>query len=134
MKIARTYRSLATWTLFFCVLVNVFACGLGHGEMSGMRLNGIGGQFCSAVRTTAPAFDLKASEQPVNGWAAHFSCPVCSTAIQTIALFLVCSGSQAWASRNATAAKPAARPHPDTCGPRPIPALLLPFDALNQPL
>jgi len=87
MKIARTYRSLATWTLFFCVLVNVFACGLGHGEMSGMRLNGIGGQFCSAVRTTAPAFDLKASEQPVNGWAAHFSCPVCSTAIQTIALF-----------------------------------------------
>lgn len=30
-------------------LFNVFACGLGHGKMSGLELNGIGGQFCSAL-------------------------------------------------------------------------------------
>ena len=47
MKFARTDRSLIAWMLYCCVLFNVFACSIGHGQMVGMQLNGIGGQFCT---------------------------------------------------------------------------------------
>ena len=31
MKLRRSDRSLIAWTLYFCVLLNLFVCGLGHG-------------------------------------------------------------------------------------------------------
>ena len=43
MKFARADRSLIAWMLYCCVLFNVFACSIGHGQMLGMQLNGIGG-------------------------------------------------------------------------------------------
>ena len=56
MKLARADRSLIAWMLYGCVLFNVFACSIGHGQMVGMQLNGIGGQFCTVdPRTQAPA-------------------------------------------------------------------------------
>ena len=40
MKFSRTDRSLLAWMLYCCVLFNVFACSIGHGQMVGMQLNG----------------------------------------------------------------------------------------------
>jgi len=54
MKLTRSDRSLIAWTLYFCVLFNVFACGLAHGQVTGLTLNGVGGQFCSSQGSSAP--------------------------------------------------------------------------------
>ncbi|PQZ93481.1 MULTISPECIES: DUF2946 domain-containing protein [Pseudomonas] len=89
MKLSLTNRSLVAWTLYFCVLFNVFACGLGHGQMSGFELNGVGGQFCSALGSKSPLKSTDLSEQPANGWTASFSCPICSAVTLSIA-FLFC--------------------------------------------
>ena len=38
MKLARADRSLIAWMLYCCVLFNVFACSIGHGQMVGMQV------------------------------------------------------------------------------------------------
>jgi len=63
MKITRGDRSLIAWMLYCSVLFNVFACSIGHGQMVGMQLNGIGGQFCTVdPRTQAPKPSTPADE------------------------------------------------------------------------
>lgn len=79
MKIARTDRSLIAWMLYCCVLFNVFACSIGHGQMVGMQLNGIGGQFCTVdPRTQAPATSSP-TDEPLPTLSKAFGCPLCST-------------------------------------------------------
>ncbi|WP_349970046.1 DUF2946 domain-containing protein [Pseudomonas caspiana] len=89
MKSSLLNRSLVAWTLYFCVLFNVLACGLGHGQMSGLTLNGIGGEFCSAlgnrISTESPDF----SDQSPSSWAGSLSCPICSAVTLSI-VFLFC--------------------------------------------
>lgn len=63
MKLISADRSLIAWALYFCVLFNVFACGLGHGQMMGLELNGVGGQFCSALGHKGPTLDTDLSDQ-----------------------------------------------------------------------
>ncbi|AZD47924.1 Protein of unknown function [Pseudomonas chlororaphis] len=79
MKFARTDRSLIAWMLYCCVLFNVFACSIGHGQMVGQQLNGIGGQFC----TVDPSTQAPASSNPVDEslptLSKAFGCPLCST-------------------------------------------------------
>jgi hypothetical protein len=89
MKLTLSDRSLVAWTLYFCVLFNVFACGLGHGQMMGFKLNGVGGQFCSSQGSKSPAQKTDVSDQPASGWAGSFSCPICSAVTLSIA-FLFC--------------------------------------------
>ena len=45
MKLTRSDRSLIAWTLYFCVLFNVFACGLAHGQTMGLAGQFHGGDF-----------------------------------------------------------------------------------------
>jgi len=79
MKLARTDRSLIAWMLYCCVLFNVFACSIGHGQMVGMQLNGIGGQFCTVdPRTQAPA-PYKSTDESLPTLSKAFGCPLCST-------------------------------------------------------
>lgn len=79
MKIARTDRSLIAWMLYCCVLFNVFACSIGHGQMLGMQLNGIGGQFCTVdPRTQAPA-QTNSTDENLPTLSKAFGCPLCST-------------------------------------------------------
>lgn len=79
MKFARTGRSLVAWMLYCCVLFNVFACSIGHGQMVGQQLNGIGGQFCTVdPRTQAPASSIPADES-LPTLSKAFGCPLCST-------------------------------------------------------
>ncbi|MGA8133786.1 MAG: DUF2946 domain-containing protein [Pseudomonas gingeri] len=91
MKLARSDRSLIAWTLYFCVLFNVFACGFGHGQMMGLELNGVGGQFCSSLGGEAPVQKADFSDQSAGTWSGSFSCPICSAVTLSIAL-LFCLG------------------------------------------
>ena len=79
MKLARADRSLIAWMLYGCVLFNVFACSIGHGQMVGMQLNGIGGQFCTVdPRTQAPA-PVNTGDESLPTLSKAFGCPLCST-------------------------------------------------------
>ncbi len=79
MKITRADRSLIAWMLYCSVLFNVFACSIGHGQMVGMQLNGIGGQFCTVdPRTQAPKPSPPADES-LPTLSKAFGCPLCST-------------------------------------------------------
>jgi hypothetical protein len=91
MNASHHHRPLIAWTLYFCVLFNVFACGLGHGQMLGLELNGVGGQFCSAMGNSGPALDGDFSDQAAAQWSATFSCPLCSALSLGIAL-MFCLG------------------------------------------
>jgi len=79
MKFARTDRALMAWMLYCCVLFNVFACSIGHGQMVGMQLNGIGGQFCTVDPRTQAPYTAPASEEQLPTLSKAFGCPLCST-------------------------------------------------------
>ncbi|BCQ70253.1 hypothetical protein ABH911_006100 [Pseudomonas protegens] len=91
MTHASPHRPHIAWTLYFCVLFNVFVCGLGHGQMAGLELNGVGGQFCSAMGNPGPALDGDFSDQAAAGGLSTFMCPLCSAVSLGIAL-LFCLG------------------------------------------
>ncbi|RMM80730.1 hypothetical protein ALQ72_06557 [Pseudomonas syringae pv. maculicola] len=88
MKSSLLNRSLVAWTLYFCVLFNVFACGLGHGQMSGLTLNGIGGEFCSTSGNRIPTESPDFSDQSPSGWAGSLVCPICSAVTLSIVFLL----------------------------------------------
>jgi hypothetical protein len=79
MKLARSDRHLIAWMLYCCVLFNVFACSIGHGQMVGMQLNGIGGEFCSTDGRALVVDQFKPGEQKLPTLCAAFGCPLCST-------------------------------------------------------
>ena len=79
MKLARTDRSLIAWMLYCCVLFNVFACSIGHGQMVGMQLNGLGGQFCTVDPATQAPVASNTSEDKLPTLSKAFGCPLCST-------------------------------------------------------
>ena len=89
MTLARADRSLIAWTLYFSVLFNLFACGIGHGQMMGLKLNGIGGAFCSAMGNPGPTLNSDYSDQGVAGWDSLQTCPVCAAAVVCLVLSLV---------------------------------------------
>ncbi|NUU38941.1 DUF2946 domain-containing protein [Pseudomonas sp. C2B4] len=79
MKCSRTNRSLLAWTLYCCVLFNVFACSIGHGQMVGMQLNGLGGQFCAVDPATQAPVSKPSSEDQLPTLSKAFGCPLCSS-------------------------------------------------------
>ncbi|SEC07613.1 Protein of unknown function [Pseudomonas saponiphila] len=79
MKFARSDRSLVAWMLYCCVLFNVFACSIGHGQMLGLQLNGIGGQFCSIDPATRAPLSQPADPDSLPTLSKAFGCPLCST-------------------------------------------------------
>lgn len=79
MKLARTDRSLIAWMLYCCVLFNVFACSIGHGQMVGMQLNGVGGQFCTVDPLTQAPARSNPNEEKLPTLTKAFGCPLCST-------------------------------------------------------
>lgn len=87
MKLRPPDRSLIAWTLYFCVLMNLFVCGLGHGQMMGLELNGIGGQFCS-VEGSQPISDKGLGSPASSNISNYFACPVCN-ALTVALVFLI---------------------------------------------
>ncbi len=89
MKIARQTRSLTAWMLYASVLFSLFACGIHHGQMSGLTLSGLNGGFCS-VSDNGAGIDAAGADQQ----APHLdqvSCPLCSSFSAAVAL-----NSNAW--------------------------------------
>ncbi|MEB0048509.1 MULTISPECIES: DUF2946 domain-containing protein [unclassified Pseudomonas] len=102
MKLTLADRSLVAWTLYFCVLFNVFACGLGHGQMTGLDLNGVGGQFCSSLSDKSSIKNADVPDQSFSDWAGSLTCPLCSAVILSIALLFCLT----WMLRARQAARP----------------------------
>ena len=88
MKLSHPDRSLIAWALYFCVLMNLFVCGLGHGQMMGQALNGIGGAFCSVDGSQAPVSDKGLGSPSSSNISNYFACPVCN-ALTLALVFLV---------------------------------------------
>ncbi|HBX56256.1 MAG TPA: DUF2946 domain-containing protein, partial [Pseudomonas sp.] len=79
MKLARTDRSLIAWMLYFSVLFSAFACSIGHGQMAGMQLSGLDGQYCSFDGNFGAGADLRGSGiAPLNP-ASGSGCSLSST-------------------------------------------------------
>lgn len=81
-------RPLIAWALYFCVLFNVFSCGLGHGQTLGFALNGIGGVFCSLGGDTSAIQAKQGSALATADLNSPFGCPLCSASFLCL-LFLV---------------------------------------------
>ena len=103
MKSSPSDRSLIVWTLYFCVLMNLFVCGLGHGQMMGQQLNGIGGAFCSVDGQQAPVSDKGLGSSSSSNISNYFACPVCSA----ITVALVFLNGLAWLLSLGQAPRPA---------------------------
>jgi len=88
MKLSHPDRSLIVWILYFCVLMNLFVCGLGHGQMMGQALNGIGGSFCSVDGSQPPLSDKGLGSPSSGNISNYFTCPVCN-ALTVALVFLV---------------------------------------------
>ncbi|WP_162868469.1 DUF2946 family protein, partial [Pseudomonas viridiflava] len=70
-----SHRSLLAWLLYFSVLFNVLACGIGHGQMMGLSLNGLGGAFCSAANGAGPTLDSGSGSINDDSATPSFNCP-----------------------------------------------------------
>jgi hypothetical protein len=85
----RTYRlprnghPLVAWALYACVLLNLLACGIHHGQMGGLALNGLGGTFC-AEGHDAGAADLSGKHD--NSASPAYSCPLCASFSAAVAV------------------------------------------------
>ncbi|TBU93264.1 DUF2946 domain-containing protein, partial [Stutzerimonas kirkiae] len=61
MNQARKHRSLTAWMLYFSILFAALGCALGHGQMAGLQLSGLGGQYCSFTGGFGAGADLDGS-------------------------------------------------------------------------
>ncbi|APU31784.1 DUF2946 domain-containing protein [Ectopseudomonas chengduensis] len=61
MKLARQDRSLTAWVLYFSILFSAFVCAISHGQMAGMQLSGLDGQYCSFDGNFGAGADLDGS-------------------------------------------------------------------------
>lgn len=88
MNRPRADRPLIAWTLYLCVLVNLLACGIAHGQAMGLQLSGIAGMDCAFGQTAAPA--KGDTDGQGKSLLAQYQCPVCSgagfTAVPALAL------------------------------------------------
>lgn len=85
MNLARNDRSLIAWMLYASILLSLFACGIHHGQMSGLNLSGLGGAFCALGSDSGPGVDLGGSQQTQQA-TALFSCPLCSSFALAVAI------------------------------------------------
>lgn len=86
--IARKDRSLIAWLLYACVLFNLIACGVAHGQMAGLMLSGLDGQFClSGGNGSAPGGEGSGQSDVADG--ATLTCPLCASLTLTSMALLV---------------------------------------------
>lgn len=80
MKLAPSNRRLIAWLLYSCVLFSSFACAIGHGQSSGLRLSGIDQLQCSI----GGASDSRVP--PLSQAPSTFDCPLCASPTLTTSL------------------------------------------------
>ncbi|MBU1331740.1 MAG: DUF2946 domain-containing protein [Gammaproteobacteria bacterium] len=79
MKLARTNRSLIAWMLYFSVLFSAFVCAISHGQMAGLQLAGLDGQYCSFEGNFGAGADLDGSGIVAPSPATGSGCSLSST-------------------------------------------------------
>ncbi|MNF44022.1 hypothetical protein D3C84_251270 [compost metagenome] len=86
MNIARHNRPLIAWMLYASVLFSLVACGIHHGQMSGLSLSGLNGGFCSVSNDHGRYVDVGDSHESAPHLATQFSCPLCSSFAVAVAI------------------------------------------------
>lgn len=88
MNSARSHRSLIAWTLYVCVLFSAFACSIGHGQMTGLQLSGLGGAYCAVAGQAGASADdgLAMPAAGIPGSGAE--CALCALFGLSLALLL----------------------------------------------
>lgn len=78
MKLARKDRPLIPWLLYFSILFSAFVCAIGHGQMAGMQLSGLDGQYCSFEGNFGAGADLDGSGVVAPNPATGSNCALAS--------------------------------------------------------
>lgn len=86
MKITRQDRSVIAWMLYASVLFSLVACGIHHGQMSGLGLSGLNGGFCSVSNDLGLYVDASDSHDSAPHLASQISCPLCSSFAFAVAI------------------------------------------------
>lgn len=87
MKLSRHNHTLITWLLAASLLISLLACAIAHGQLSGLQLSGIGGQYCTSSQGTAPTFGNDLSSPSDSTGSISISCPLCTgLALNVLAL------------------------------------------------
>ena len=92
MKLSPTDRMLTAWVLYCSLLLGVFACSLGHGQMAGLKLNGLGGAFCSLQDDAGPTLDSGFSDPAPGDALGVFGCSCCSSFVLVVLPLLFALG------------------------------------------
>jgi hypothetical protein len=79
MKPTPNHRTLLAWMLYFSVLFSAFACSIGHGQMAGLQLSGLDGQYCSFDGNFGAGADLDGSGVVTPNPATGSGCALSST-------------------------------------------------------
>jgi hypothetical protein len=79
MKPSIAHRRLLAWMLYFSVLFSALACSIGHGQMAGLQLSGLDGQFCSFAGNFGAGADLSDSGVVALNPATGSGCSLSST-------------------------------------------------------
>lgn len=85
MKHARNDRSLVAWMLYASILLSLFACGIHHGQMSGLALSGLAGGYCGVDSESGAGIDPGGPDQKQQTLPT-LSCPLCSSGALVLAL------------------------------------------------
>ncbi|MFN3579506.1 MAG: DUF2946 family protein [Pseudomonas sp.] len=78
MRPTRSTRAHIALMLYFCVMLSAFQCSMGHGQASGLQLNGMGILFCNTANPGPSALDLLADPGAPSA-SASFDCSLVSS-------------------------------------------------------
>ncbi|WXL26760.1 DUF2946 domain-containing protein [Ectopseudomonas mendocina] len=84
MKLRQSDRRLLAWMLYFSVLFSALVCSLGHGQMAGLQLSGLDGQYCSTDSNVGAGADLSGP-----GMAADLAGSGCALSSSFSAVLLI---------------------------------------------
>lgn len=89
MKLSPLHRAATAWMLYLCILSNLLACAIAHGQYAGLELSGIGGLYCSASDNPGAGFAADLSGGASNSLSSPFSCALCANAVVSIGLLFI---------------------------------------------
>ena len=78
MTLTRSRRAHIALMLYFCVMLSAFHCSMGHGQMAGLQLNGVGILFCNMSDSGLTGTDLLL-DPSASSATASFDCSLVSS-------------------------------------------------------
>lgn len=81
-------RPLIAWTLYACVLFNLFSCAIAHGQMSALALSGINEVFCSQSNNSPVDSSKDFAGADTSGMAGQAGCVICGAGVAVVLLLM----------------------------------------------